>query len=86
MGLATGIIIGTVVTALVRSFVDDVINPLVGLLLVSDNLATATFHFKNAEIRWGNFVSTFIDFLIIAAIVYLIFKVLKLDKVDKKTD
>lgn len=86
MGLATGIIIGTVVTALVRSFVDDVVNPLVGLFLVSDNLSAATFHLKDAEIRWGSFVSTLIDFLIIAAIVYLIFKILKLDKIDKKKD
>lgn len=86
MGLATGIIIGTVVTALVRSFVDDIVNPLIGLLLTGNNLSTATFDIGTATIRWGNFVSTLIDFLIIAAIVYLIFKVLKLDKIDKSKD
>jgi len=36
------------------------------------------------KILWGDFVSALVDFIIIALVVYLGFKVLKLDKLDKK--
>lgn len=84
MSLAVGIILGSAVTALVRSFVDDIINPLIGLILVEDDLSASVFKIGDAQISWGNFVSTAIDFLIIALVVYLIFKALGLEKVDKK--
>ncbi|MEX0748890.1 MAG: MscL family protein [Candidatus Saccharimonadales bacterium] len=83
IGLAVGIIIGTVVTATVQSLVNDIFNPLVGLLLDVDNLAAATFTIGEAELRWGNFVSTLVDLLIIAAVVYFGVKWLRLDQVDK---
>ena len=84
IGLAIGIVLGSAVTALVRSLVDDVINPLVGILLVEDDLSASTVHVGKAVIRWGNVVSTFLDFVIIALLVYIIFRVLGLEKLDKK--
>lgn len=84
MGLAVGVIFGSAVTALVRSFVDDVINPLIGLILVEDDLSASFFEVGGARISWGNFVSTALDFLVIALVVYLMFKILGLEKLDKK--
>ena len=84
IGLATGIILGTAVTAVVRSLVDDIINPLFGLMLPEDNLSSAAFYVGDSKIVWGNFVSTLLDFIIIAAVVYFVFKLLGLDKLDKK--
>lgn len=36
------------------------------------------------EIMWGNFVAVLIDFLVVAAVVYWLFKGLGLEKLDKK--
>lgn len=83
VGLAVGIIIGTVVTATVQSLVGDVVNPLIGLMLDADSLQTATFMVGDAEVRWGSFLSSIIDLIVIAAVVYFGVKWLRLDKLDK---
>jgi large-conductance mechanosensitive channel len=33
---------------------------------------------------WGHFISTFVDFVLVAAVVYFVFKKLGLEKLDKK--
>jgi large-conductance mechanosensitive channel len=40
----------------------------------------------SATLKWGAFVSTIIDFVIVAAVVYFGFKALGLDKLDKKKE
>src|SRR5688500_5488725 len=82
IGLAVGIIIGTSVTALVRSLVDQILNPVIGLLLPSKNLGSATFALGRATIGWGSFVSALLDFLVVAAVIYLLFKILKLERLE----
>src|SRR5687767_14241755 len=61
ISLAVGIILGTAVSTLVNSLVHDVLNPLIGLVLPSKNLATATLELGSATVGWGNFVSTLIN-------------------------
>lgn len=85
IGLAIGIVIGTAVTALVHSLVEDIINPLISIVLVEDQLKGSAFKLAGATIGWGNFVSAVIDFLIIALTVYIIFRMLGLEKLDKKS-
>ena len=80
--LAVGFIIGGAVTKLVNSFVIDIVNPILGLMLGKVNLTTATFTLGTATISWGNFVSALIDFFVIAAVVYFGFKFLRLDRID----
>lgn len=80
--LAVGFIIGGAVTKLVNSFVVDIINPFLGLVLGKVNLANATFQLGKATIAWGSFVSALIDFFVIAAVVYFGFKFLRLDRID----
>lgn len=84
IGLAIGIVIGTSVTKLVGTMVEDVINPLISIFLVDDQLKGSTFNIGTATIGWGNFVSSLIDFVVIALTVYIIFRLLKLEKLDKK--
>lgn len=84
IGLAIGIVIGTAVTKLVGTLVEDVINPLISIFLVDDQLKGSSFRVGNATIGWGNFVSALIDFIVIALTVYIIFRLLRLEKIDKK--
>lgn len=80
--LAVGFIIGGAVTKLVNSFVVDIINPFLALFLGKTNLAGATAQIGQVTVAWGNFVSALVDFLVIALVVYIGFKVLRLDRLD----
>jgi len=85
VGLAVGFILGGAVSRVVASLVEDIINPLVGVLLGGgEELAEASITFGSVQLTWGSFVATVIDFLIIAAVVYFGVKMLGLDKLDKK--
>jgi large conductance mechanosensitive channel len=84
VGLAIGFILGGAVSKLVASLVTDLVNPIIGLLMGKvGNLANAALTIGSVSLRWGNFISVLIDFLIVAAVVYFGFKVLKLDQLDK---
>ena len=81
MGLALGFILGTAVSKVVISFTTDIVNPLLGIILGSaDGIET----FALGPVMIGSFIANIIDFLIIAAVVYLIFKLLGLDRLDIK--
>lgn len=86
IGLAVGIILGTAVTKLVASLVNDIINPVVGIFLGSLGDLKAVMipvYGTSANIAIGSFISSFIDFVIIAAVVYFVVKGLGFDKMDK---
>lgn len=85
VGLAVGFILGGAVSELVKSIIENIINPLLGILLNNvKGLETATFDFLGATIKYGAFISTAINFCVIAAVVYFGVKKLKLDTLDKK--
>ncbi|MFA6981792.1 MAG: MscL family protein [Patescibacteria group bacterium] len=85
MGLAVGFILGGAVSKVVASLVSDIINPLLGILLGAvGNLSDASVMIGSAELKYGNFVTVIVDFLVVSAVVYFGVKVLNLDKLDKK--
>ncbi|MDD4026611.1 MAG: MscL family protein [Candidatus Shapirobacteria bacterium] len=85
VGLAVGFIMGGSITKFITSFVNDIINPLVGILISrAGDLSSNYFVIGNAKVMWGNFISNFIDFIIIALIVYFGVKILGINKLDKE--
>ena len=73
------------VSKVVTALVTDIVNPITGVLLGSaEGLKSAQLHVGPATILYGDFLSVLIDFLIVAAVVYFVFKGLGLDKLDKK--
>lgn len=86
VGLAVGFILGGAVSKLVSALVTDLFNPLIGLLIGGLNLEKNYLPLGDTKLMWGDFVSVFIDFVIIAFVVYFGVKWLRLDKLDKKKD
>lgn len=85
MGLAVGFILGGAVSKFVSALIEDIINPLLGLVLgQADGLTTISLKVGDSELLLGHLLAVFIDFIVIALVVYFGFKVLKLDKLDKK--
>lgn len=86
VGLAIGFVLGGAVSKVVSALVEDIINPIVGIFLGKlGNLASVSLHIGSAYIRIGHLISIAIDFAIIALVVYLGFKYLKLDKKNEET-
>lgn len=85
IGLAVGFILGSAISKVVSSMVKDIIDPLLGLILGSTKgLENAYFPLFGAKIMIGRFMSTLIDFFVIASVVYVGVKILRLDKLEKK--
>jgi len=87
VGLAVAFILGGAISSVMKSLVSDIINPLVGLVLGSaEGLKEMSFMVGKAEIMFGSFISSLLDFIIVAFVVYYIFKKLGLDKMDKEKE
>ncbi len=85
IGLAVGFILGGAVSNLVGALVEDIINPIIGVVLGSaGDLTSYSLKIGSAHILWGHLVSVFVDFVIVALVVYFGVKWLKLDQLDKK--
>lgn len=80
-------VLGTAAKEVVDSIVNAFVNPLVGLILPrTDDLAKASFYVGKSEFVYGQFLSTVVKFLSVAAVIYFIVHGLKLDRVDKKKE
>ena len=83
LALAVGVIIGAAVGKVVSSLVSDILMPVIGLLVPGGAWREAAFVMKvkpdgtpAAQITYGAFVGSVIDFVIIALVVFFITKAL----------
>jgi len=72
MDLAVAVIIGGAFGKIVTSFVNDLIMPLIGLLLGGISFTDLAITVGGAVIKWGAFVQSIIDFIIIAFVIFLL--------------
>ena len=91
VGMAVGLAIGTAAGDTVKKLVTAFIDPLVQLIVGSQQgLQSASFTVEIAgrrgEFLYGAFVSSLITLIAVAFVVYAIVHFLKLDKLDKKKD
>lgn len=86
VGLAIGFILGGAVSKVVSSLVENIINPVISLALGKVNLVDKMLVVGEISLKWGAFISTLIDFVIIAGVIYFGFKALKLDRLDLKEE
>jgi large conductance mechanosensitive channel len=79
-GLAIGFIFGGAAQTLVQALMKDMINPALGWFLgpVGD---LTTYHVYGFQI--GDFISVLINFIILCFVIYLIFRGLHLERLDK---
>lgn len=76
MDMAVGMIIGAAFTAIVKSLVDDIFNPLLGLALGKVNLTALKVQLGNTEayLTYGNFLNAIITFLLTAFALFFVVK------------
>lgn len=91
VGLAIGLIIGAQTKSLADQLIASFINPLLGLVMPGKGaLDQQTFvvhlNDKTATFAWGSFIAVLLSFMTTAAVVYFVFKFLKLDRLTKKKE
>ncbi len=87
MDLAVGVIIGGAFGKIVTSLVDNILMPLIGLLLGGVNFSELSFKVKDATIAYGLFIQNIVDFLIVALCIFLIVKAInKMSNLKKKKE
>ena len=74
LDLAIGVIIGGAFGKIVASLVGDLLMPLIGLLLGGVDFSSLAIMVGKAEVKYGAFIQTTVDFLIIAFVIFLIVK------------
>ncbi|MCQ2412635.1 MAG: large conductance mechanosensitive channel protein MscL [Sphaerochaetaceae bacterium] len=77
--MAVGIIVGGLFTAIVQSFVKDILNPILGFLIGGTDfselrviLKAATETSEEVAIRYGNLIQAIIQFVLTALVLFVI--------------
>ena len=81
LDLAVGIVIGAAFGKITTSLVEDIINPVLGLIIGGIDFSQLKLVLKEAAgttpevaIRYGNFVNVLIQFLVIAFVIFMLVK------------
>lgn len=74
LDLAIAVIIGGAFGKIVSSLVDHMLTPIIGLFMGGVDFSGLQSKVGEAEIMWGLFVQSVIDFLVIAFVIFLIVK------------
>ncbi|MCY8980264.1 large conductance mechanosensitive channel protein MscL [Bacillus halotolerans] len=74
--LAIGVVIGGAFGKIVTSLVNDIIMPLVGLLLGGLDFSGLSFTFGDAVVKYGSFIQTIVNFLIISFSIFIMIRTL----------
>ncbi len=87
--MAVGIIIGGAVGKMISSLVEDVIMPPIGVLMGGVDFSDLSFVIQKAPevaIKYGAFVQTLIDFIIIAFVIFIMIKVINKAKRNQEEE
>ena len=72
--LAVGVIIGAAFNTIVKSLVDDVLMPIIGILIGGHDFTSLSFKFGEAAINYGNLIQNIVNFLITAFCLFVVVK------------
>ena len=75
MNLAVGVIIGAAFQGIVTSLTDNILSPIIGLL-AGKNFDLLYIQFLGTEIKYGAFITSVINFFIMAIVVFILVKAL----------
>jgi len=74
LDLAIAVVIGGAFGAIVTSLVNDIIMPLVGIILGGIDFAALSIQVGSATVLYGKFIQAIVNFLIIAFVIFLVMR------------
>lgn len=72
--MAVGVVIGAAFGKIVTSLVNDIIMPVVGMIVGGIDFTSLKVTVGSATLTYGNFIQTVVDFLIVAFCIFLVVK------------
>lgn len=84
LDMAVGVIIGAAFGKIVTSLVDNILMPIIGVLIGGIDFSGLTIQFKDATIGYGIFIQNIIDFLIVAFCIFIFIKILRRKKKEEE--
>lgn len=85
--MAVGVIIGGAFGKIVTSLVNDILMPLIGILIGGIDFTKLSITVLDAQIMYGSFIQQVIDFLIVSICIFIFLKIIaKLESKFKKTN
>jgi len=84
--MAVGVVIGSAFSKIVTSLVNDIIMPLVGIVIGGLDFTNLSIKVKESEILYGSFIQNIVDFLIIAACIFTVIKIMNKFKKQKPVE
>lgn len=70
--LAVAVILGGAFGAIINSFVNDIVMPLIGVILGGVDFTSLSIQVGNATVAYGNFIQAIVIFLIVALVLFLV--------------
>ncbi len=87
LDLAVAVVIGNAFNKIVTSLVNDVIMPIIGIIIGGIHFETIKITFKDSSILIGSFIQNIVDFLIVAFTIFVVIKAFnKLSSFKKKEE
>lgn len=74
--LAVAVAVGGAFTAITNSLVNDIVMPVVGIILGGVDFASLSIQVGDATIAYGNFIQAIITFLIIALVMFWVVRLM----------
>ncbi len=84
MDMAVGIIIGAAIGKMVGALVDNILMPVIGLVMGGVDFSSLAITVGDANVGYGAFIQAAIDFLIVAFVIFMIIKALNKMKQEKE--
>jgi large conductance mechanosensitive channel len=87
--LAIAVIIGAAFSKIVDSLVEDMIMPVIGIIVGGVNFETLHFKVGGAVVLYGKFIQTMVDFLLVSVAIFIVIKIFNAyhnGKNDEETD
>lgn len=76
LDMAVGVIIGSAFSKIVSSLVNDVMMPLIGIIIGGHDFTNLSIKVGNAKIMYGSFLQNVVDFLIVAFCLFTVIKII----------
>ncbi|MDW7616557.1 large conductance mechanosensitive channel protein MscL [Peribacillus simplex] len=86
LDLAIAVVMGAAFGKIVSSLVDNIITPLVGILLGGVNVSSLALPVNGVDVQYGAFVQAVINFLIISFAIFMFMKIANSLIRKKQTD
>jgi large conductance mechanosensitive channel len=80
--LAVAVVVGTAFTAVVDSLVNDILMPIIGLIIGGIDFSNLIFQFGDIVITYGNFIQALVNFILIAFALFIVIRAY--NKIQKK--